>query len=48
MNIASGVLNRLAHVVLVCVLAPIALRADAAMADAAGNMLTASTDSNGT
>ena len=35
MNIASGVLKRLAHVVLVCVLAPIALRADAAMADAA-------------
>ena len=34
MNITSGALKRLAHVVFACALAPIALRADAAMADA--------------
>src|SRR5208337_2489989 len=34
MNIASGALKRLAHVVLACALVQIALRADAATADA--------------
>ena len=33
MNITSGALKRLAHVVLACALVQIALRADAAMAD---------------
>jgi len=35
MNITSGALKRLAHVVLACALVQIALRADAAMAEAA-------------
>ena len=35
MNITSGALKRLAHVVLACAMVQIALRADAAMADAA-------------
>jgi len=35
MNITSGALKRLAHVVLACALVQIALRADAVMADAA-------------